>query len=224
MTVVSVPGSDDRVGPSGAAGSEAYLAFRRGAPAPDRARATPAGAFAAARRRYLGGERIDMQALAAELGISRPTLYRWTGDRETLLSDVLFSFSDEGLVRAERSTAHLAGPERLIAVFRLHVGALVSAKPLQMFLQQETQLALRILTARNSSVQLRTIDRVAALYRAEQLAGRFRPPVDIDTLAYAVVKVTEAFIYNDAIVAVEPEVDRAAAIVGLLLGGGTSGA
>lgn len=34
---------------------------------------------------------------------------------------------------------------------------------------------------------------------------------------YAVVRITEGFIYNDAIVAVEPEVERAASIVALLL-------
>src|SRR5256885_16915165 len=53
-----------------------------------RTRPTPAAAFHAARRMFLKGRRVDMRALAAELGISRPTLYRWTGPRERQLSDV----------------------------------------------------------------------------------------------------------------------------------------
>jgi AcrR family transcriptional regulator len=181
--------------------------------------ATPAAVFRAARRRYLAGERIDMRALAGELGVSRATVYRWTGPREQLISDVVFSLSDAVFERAKRDTAHLEGPERLLAVFRLHVEALVSAPALQAFLRNETHAALRILTARNGSVQRRTVARLAELYCEEQAAGTFHPRVDPDVLAYAVVRVTEGFIYNDAIAAVEPAVEQAATIVALLLTG-----
>src|SRR2546423_4830705 len=58
-------------------------------------RATPADAFHAAREIYMRGERIDMQALAQQLGVSRGTLYRWTGSRERLLVDVVWSLADE---------------------------------------------------------------------------------------------------------------------------------
>jgi AcrR family transcriptional regulator len=179
---------------------------------------SPATAFGAARRRYLAGERIDMRALAGELGVSRATLYRWTGPREQLISDVVFSLSDDVFERAKRDTAHLSGTERLLAVFRLHVEALVAAPALQAFLRHETHAALRILTARDGSVQRRTVTRLAELYREEQAAGTFHPRADPGVLAYAVVRITEGFIYNDAIAAVEPAVEEAAAIVALLLG------
>jgi Tetracyclin repressor-like, C-terminal domain len=182
-----------------------------------RSGATPAAAFHAARRQYLAGRRIDMLALANELEISRATLYRWTGPREQLISDVAFSLSDAVFEQAKRDTAHLSGPPRLLAVFRQHVEALVEARPLQVFLQQETHAALRILTGRGGSVQRRTVARLADLYRSEQRSGSFHPRADPDTLAYAVVRITEGFIYNDAILAVEPAVDEAAAIVALLL-------
>jgi AcrR family transcriptional regulator len=180
-------------------------------------RATQVAAFRAARRRYLAGERIDMQALAAELGISRATLYRWTGPREQLISDVVFSLSDELFEQAKRETTHLAGAERLLAVFHRHMEAVVRAPSLTAFLRQETNVALRILTGRGGSVQRRTVARLADLYRAEQATGAFAPRADPDVLAYAVVRVTEGFIYNDAIAAVEPAVEQAAAIVALLL-------
>jgi hypothetical protein len=58
---------------------------------------------------------------------------------------------------------------------------------------------------------------VTELSREEQRSGSVYPRADPDTLAYAVVRITEGFIYNDAILAVEPAVDEAAAIVALLL-------
>jgi AcrR family transcriptional regulator len=193
----------------------------RAARSPDaelsRTRATPAAAFRAARRMYLEGRRLDMQALAAELEVSRATLYRWTGHRDQLLSDVLWSLSDDIFEQAKADHPDHTGAERLLAIFRQHVGALVGARPLQVFLQQETHAALRVLTSRDGGVQPRTVSRLAELYREEQDAGAFRPRTDVVTLAYAVVRVTEGFIYNDAIVALEPEVDRAATIVALLL-------
>jgi AcrR family transcriptional regulator len=182
-----------------------------------RTRPTPAAAFYAARRMYLKGRRVDMQAIAAELGISRPTLYRWTGQREQLISDVLWSLSDELFQLAKDDHPKHQGARRLLAVYRQHVGALVEAEPLHAFLRQETQVALRVLTSPRGSVQRRTVRRLAELYREEQAAGTFQPRVDPDLLAYAVVRLTESFIYNDALATVEPAVDRAADIVALLL-------
>ena len=211
-------------GPSSAAGEgEGSLACREAARLGHDQTAvmpSPAAAFRLARDRFLAAERLDMLALAAELGISRPTLYRWTGPREDLLGDVLFSLSDASFRHALRETDRLAGPERLLAVFRHHVSAIVSSRPLQTFVSQETQAALRILTSRHGAVHPRTVRRLAALYRDEQHRGAFTPPADIDTIAFAVVCLAESFIYRDAPATVEPEVDRAAAVVALLLGAG----
>jgi AcrR family transcriptional regulator len=188
-----------------------------------RTQATPAAAFRSARRMYLEGRRVDMIALANELGVSRTTLYRWTGHREQLLADILWSLSNEIFERAKADHPEHTGPERLLAIFRQHVGALVAAQPLHTFLRQETHAALRILTARDGGVQRRTVDSLAQLYREEVEAGSFEPRAEVRDLAYAVVRVTEGLIYNDAIVAgasivtVEPEVEQAAQIVALLL-------
>ena len=38
--------------------------------------------LAAALHRYLRGRRIDVQAIAAELGLGRTTIYRWFGSRD----------------------------------------------------------------------------------------------------------------------------------------------
>ena len=182
-----------------------------------RTRATPAGAFRAARRMYLQGRRLDMRTLAGELGISRATLYRWTGRRDQLLADVLWSLSDEIFEQAKADHPEHTGTKRLLAIFRQHVGALIAAEPLRIFLQQETHAALRILTSPEGGVQSRTVWKLTELYREEQEVGAFQPRIDPAALAYAVVRVTEGFIYNDAITTIEPELERASRIVALLL-------
>jgi AcrR family transcriptional regulator len=199
---------------------EGSLALREataGSPRLLRAVATPAAAFFAARRMYLEGRRLDMQAIAAELDISRATVYRWTGSRDQLLSDVLWSLSNESFERAKAAHPEHTGADRLLAIFRQHVGELVAAEPLHVFLRQETHAALRILTTSDGGVQPRTVAALAELYREEASHGAFRPHADVESLAYAVVRVTEGFIYNDTIAAVQPAVERAASIVSLLL-------
>jgi AcrR family transcriptional regulator len=198
-------------------GSLALRASRRGDVEPTRTHATPAGAFLAARRMYLQGQRLDMGALAKQLGISRATLYRWTGHRGQLLADVLWSLSDDIFEQAKADHPEHLGVERLLPIFRQHVGALIAAEPLHVFLQQETQAALRILTSPDGGVQSRTVAKLAELYREEQQAGAFQPRIEPGALAYAVVRVTEGFIYNDAIATIEPELERAERIVALLL-------
>jgi AcrR family transcriptional regulator len=200
-----------------ASGSLALKAARGTDVETTRTQATPAGAFLAARRMYLQGQRLDMGALAKQLGISRATLYRWTGHRDQLLADVLWSLSDDLFEQAKADHPEHLGVERLLAIFRQHVGALIAAEPLHIFLQQETQAALRILTSPDGGVQSRTVARLAELYREEQQAGTFQPRIDPAALAYAVVRVTEGFIYNDAIATIESELERAERIVALLL-------
>lgn len=185
---------------------------------PSRTQATPAGAFRAARRTFLRGRRLDMQSLSGELNISRATLYRWCGDRERLLSDILWSLSHQMFERARADYPDHTGARRVVAIFRKHVSAIVDAQPLQVFLKQETHAALRLLTSRNGTVQPRTVEDFAALLRDEQQAGKLELRTDPDTLSYAIVRMTEGFIYHDTVVGTLPDVERAASIVALLLG------
>jgi AcrR family transcriptional regulator len=198
-------------------GSPALEAARAGSSDFSRAKATPASAFYAARRMFLKSRRLDMRELATELGVSRATLYRWTGDREQLLGDVVWSLSDDIFQQAKADHPDHTGAKRILAIFRQHVSAIVQAGPLDAFLRQEPHAAFRILTSRGGAVQGRTVLRLAELLREEQKLGGFVPKADVLTLAYAVVRLTEGFIYNDTLAAIEPEVDSAASIVALLL-------
>ncbi len=52
-----------------------------GAPSPD-----PMTAFRLARHWFITGRKIEIQELAAELGVNRATLFRWVGSRDELLT------------------------------------------------------------------------------------------------------------------------------------------
>jgi AcrR family transcriptional regulator len=68
-------------------------------------RATAQDAVLLARRRFQAAERIDMGAIAQELGVNRVTLYRWVGSRDRLLVEVLWSLADATLAREDARVA-----------------------------------------------------------------------------------------------------------------------
>ncbi len=76
----------------------------------------PPEIFAAALQVFLACRRLDMRALAADLGISRATLYRKTGSRDQLLGEVLWSLTRRAIERALRSADDLDGVDRVVAV------------------------------------------------------------------------------------------------------------
>lgn len=192
----------------------AAVAERRGL-GPAR-RPTPADAFDAARRAFLAGERLDMQALAAELGVSRKTLYRWTGDRERLLADVMSEIAVQNVEDAKRHATG-TGAERITMVVERVLRNVASAFFLRRFFENDPGLALRIVTSRDAGVQTRLVEAVANLIREEEDSGAFRSAVDAETLAYAMVRLMEAFVYNDTLTGLEPHLDKALSVIPLLL-------
>ena len=85
---------------------------RRGRPAA----ASRDDVLAAAMHRYLRGQRIDVQAIAAELGLARTTIYRWFGSREELIGEVVFRAA-EPLIDAARAAARGEGGVALLDTF-----------------------------------------------------------------------------------------------------------
>ncbi len=210
--------ASDAISVSAPKASLAARASRLQDGAHDVAQPTPAGAFAAARAMYLRGQRVDMQVLAAQLGVSGATLQKWCGERDELLGEVLASLC-EGLIRhAKAEHRATSGAPRFLAIYRQFAHALVHAQSLQIFLQQEPHSALEILTSANGHVHPRTVRTVQNLLREEQEARAFEPRADLPSLAYAIVRMTEGFLYHDTTLATEPQIDRAVRVVALLLG------
>ena len=179
-------------------------------------RPTPVDALDAARRHWLKGERIDMGALARELGISRATLYTWVGDRERLIGEVLWSFAEGGLQQA-REGAKGRGADYVVDVFSSFIHANATFEPLHRFIEQDAELALRVLTSKNSPVQGRMVAATCEILDEQIQAGALSPRLDVDTLAYTVIRVAESFLYSDVIAGSEPDVDQAVEVVRILL-------
>jgi hypothetical protein len=214
----------ERSAPPHGAGPTAPVAFRSAGGAAQRGRRgalrrpTPAAAFQAALRAFLAGERLDMRTLAARLEISRTTLYRWTGQREHLLTEVLCHLTRRSFEQARAAAEGLTGVERAAVVLEVHQRTLGRSPALRIFLGHETQLALRLLTSRAGRVHEAALAAVEALLREESAA--FAPGADLPTLAFAIVRLTEGLVYFDAVVDGEPQVERAGQVVRLLLGAG----
>lgn len=179
-------------------------------------RPTPRAAYDAATRAYLEGRRLDMRELAAELGVSRNTLYRWTGGREQLLQDVIWSLSESVIDEIWAATSRRRGTSRLVEALRRYLVTIVGSRALQEFLRNETHVALRLLTSQGP-FQDRLVAKVRSLVDQEVERGTFTPRADTGLLAYAAVRTLEGFVYNDTVVRSEPEVDRAISVIRLLL-------
>jgi AcrR family transcriptional regulator len=182
------------------------------------AKPTPLDALRLARKRWLAGERLDMGGLAEELGISRATLYTWVGSKDRLLGEVLWSFAENGLERAT-AEARGTGADYIVDVFERFDRMNASFQPLLRFLEQEPELALRLLTSKHGPVQSRMIAATRALLLEQVEAGALELAFDVDTLAYLIIRVAESFTYSDVITGSEPDVDKAVEVVRVLLHG-----
>lgn len=149
----------------------------------------------AALARYLRGLRVDVQAIAGELGLGRTTIYRWFGSREGLLGEAIV-LAGEPLFEAARANAVGRGGAKLLDTFDRINRGLAAATALRRFLEQERD-ALRILTSQAGHVHPRIVERVRGLIEDEANTGTYEPPVEPATLAYAIVRLAEAFLYND---------------------------
>ena len=179
-------------------------------------RTSPLDALHLARTVWLAGERLDMGVLAKRLGISWATLYTWVGSKERLLGEVLWSFAEEGL-RQARAAARGDGAAYIVDVFERFDRMNAEFAPLRRFIEQDPELALRLLTSKHGPVQERMIGATRAMLAEQVEAGALVLPLDIDTLAYMIIRVAESFTYSDVITGSEPDVDQAVAVVRLLL-------
>jgi AcrR family transcriptional regulator len=176
----------------------------------------PLDALAAARRRFLRGERLDMGQLAAELGIGRATLYRWVGSRERLLGEILWSLAQLGLAEAE-AAATGRGPERIVRYYERFLRLTAEHGPTRRFVEQEPEAALRILTSREGVQHRRLIDAVRRRLELAAQEGDLRLRLDGGDLAYVMVRIGESFIWREFITGDEPDVAAATAVVRVLL-------
>lgn len=189
-------------------------------------RPTALDAFRHARRTFLAGDRVDMQALARALGVDRATLYRWVGSREQLLSEILWSLIDPTIKKLRKAhgdagQSAAAGQSPAAAVITGTVRGVMANTGMQRFLDREGDLALRLLTTRASDFETRLIALIGELVHEEVSAGRLNAAIPLDDLPYVLVRIMESYIYLGLITGEHPDPDRAARVINALLPTGT---
>lgn len=177
----------------------------------------PLDAFALARRAFMAGERIDMRAIAAELGVNRATLYRWVGSKELLVGEVISELSRRTLAEASREVPG-EGPAHIAAVVQRVLEQIHVFAPMRLFLERDPEYALRVLTSKESTVQLASVAALRDLLEEQVQRGALETPADLDDLAYVIIRIGESFLYSDVITGNEPNVAKAGQMVRMLLG------
>ena len=181
----------------------------------------PADALAAARRKFLHHERVDMNELAQELGVGRATLYRWVGSRDELLGEVLWSLSEHGLAAA-REHAKGNGADWFLSIYNAFGDVIVESSALRHFAATEPECALRVMTTQASPQQRRVINyyRDLLVEAAETKGLQLR--LDPDTLAFVLVRLAESFLWTDLITGEEPDMTKAREVARIVLMGAAS--
>ncbi len=176
----------------------------------------PSDLLAVARRRFLRGDKLDISGLASELGISRATAYRWAGNVEELTGSVIASLAADTF-RLSLREAEGEGADRLVDMMKrgLHY---MSTGPYRAWLMREDpETALRIVASKLGPAQGAMIRLWEALLEEETSCGNLELAVDAHTMAYAIVRLSESFLYADLIAGEEPDMDKAVEILKLLL-------
>lgn len=178
---------------------------------------TPAlDAFRLARRHFQAPERIDMSALADELGVNRVTLYRWVGSREQLLVEVIWSLARATLDRIDERVDAVGG-ERVVQTVTLFLEAVIAHPGMRRWLGEEGEAAMRLLTRHATDFQPRLIAAMESLLREETDAGRLALDAPLHDVAYVIVRLIESYTYVDLITGEQPDARRAEPILRMLL-------
>src|SRR5689334_1238177 len=185
---------------------------RRGRPAT----ASPDDVLQAATAQYLAGQRLDLTELAKGLGMSRATIYRWFGSREALLGEVI-ARQLELLVARKRAEVRGRGAAGLLEVLDKVNRTLIRSDAVRRLLEQE-RTAMRIFTSSAGVVEPRAVACIQALIEEEMTTGDYEPPADPATLAYALVHLRHAFLWNDATNGVRGDYERLHDVSAALLG------
>ncbi len=186
---------------------------KQGPPAPLFRKPTRQDALDLACAAFLEEARVEIGVLAAQLSMSRVTLYRWFGTREQLLEQVLVQLAG-GFVEGARAEASVEGDERVLDFTRHIMDATVQSEPLRTFVQREPQLALRLLIGERGAVHdtiAQALSEIVAEVHSAEQAVALEHNIDV------VVRVGTALQWSTLAIGDEPRVDQAVEILRALL-------
>ena len=169
------------------------------------AAATRDEAVALAARRLLAAERVDVQAIARELGSRGRRCTAGSEPARDCSARCSPASVKNGSWRSGGSPRR--GPSALLECFDRFNREVSETRALGVLLAQEQERALRILISSAGPVQPRMVALIEKLLTDEIEAGAFAP-ASPPTLAYAIVRLAESFIYNDAMVGILGDTER----------------
>ncbi|MFD4352557.1 QsdR family transcriptional regulator [Nocardia sp. NPDC058519] len=171
--------------------------------------------LAAAIEMFLAGKRVDVNAISAHLGLGRTSIYRWFGSRDGLLGAAIANQLERMIAHAERNST-VTGGERLNDILDRTIYWLVEDDSLRTYFDNESTAALRLITRSDGPVHQAAVAIVDQLIARAEEQG-YRPPIERATLAYALVRLWEAFLYNDAVAGFRGDVERLRLVQAALL-------
>lgn len=173
--------------------------------------------LAAVTELYVAGQRVDVTVVAARLGLGRATIYRWFGSREVLLGEVI-ARQLELVVARKRAQVRRRGAEGLLEVLDRVNQTLTRSRAVRRLLELERHGAMRMLTSSAGVIEPRAVGCIQALIEEEMVVSGYEPPADPATLAYALVHLRHAFLWNDATNGVRGDYERLREVQAALLG------
>lgn len=177
----------------------------RAVPVPHVERPSRAHVLEYARRLFVHGERVDMGTVADGLGIGRSTLYRWMGDRDQLLGEVLAELSEYTWAQVTERAGG-SGVDRGLEIIRLFMEVTSSFEPLTRFAQREPAAALRVLMSPDGAV---ACNLRAGFRRAlDENLSRELTPVDAE-MVDIMVQLATALEWSPIVIGEQPAIDRA---------------
>ncbi|WP_431969032.1 QsdR family transcriptional regulator [Nocardia sp. bgisy134] len=173
------------------------------------------------------GKRLDLGVLAAELHISRVTLFRRVGNRDQLLSEALWWLNERSLESSIGRWRHVngdavrseSGALRSMWIVTDHCARTGRDTGFQKLLDDEPIAAIRALTDPEGAVQPRMITAITDLLKHDVREGGLRPSVDLGTLAFAVVRLGESVLYADLLAGRQSNIAKASTLVTALVEG-----
>jgi AcrR family transcriptional regulator len=164
----------------------------------------------------MAGQRLDVQALARELGVGRTTLYGWFGSRERLIGEA-FARAARVTVAAIRDRVEEVGARAVLETLRRYDRVVARHPGIGAQLHADPVATIRIVTDPAGASHRAHLEIFERLITDEVIAGAYTPPIAASTLAYALVLLGEHAIFIEA-QRFQPDLERLAVVQAHLLG------
>jgi hypothetical protein len=105
----------------------------------------------------------------------------------------------------------------VLAVYRRFGDLIVELEPLRRFVRTEPECALRVMTSKASPLQRRVVDTFRDVLVEAQKTRGLKLRLDPETLAFAMVRIAESFLWTDLITGGAPDLAKAQEVTRVLL-------